>query len=1063
MSLHTVFQIYNSRGFQVVDIHGDNEFHKIENDILPVRLHCCGVDDHVPEIERSVQTQKNENRTVCHAMPYSCMPRLMVRELIQQGNEFLNAFGTKDSVADGLTPRNIIDNLPHVDFNDLKYEFGQYVQLHVTERITNTMRSRAIGAIVLGPRKIQGRYNYMSLETGQTIDGRVVAISPITDAVIARVEALGLEQNQPYRLSKMLKYEWRPGRIIDDDDAYVQQEDAAQIPGIIPTPIVPVLPDAGPNPFEPIHPAPIVPNANDTINPFAAIDPDFFDPAFAPANVDALPGADLLHDPVEEQDIQYGEEQPIDQEPPLNQGAQQDEVQGAQIDEAEGAQEDEVQGVQIDEAEGAQEDEVQGAPTVLEPIFHNEEEEIVFVEDGDETYDTDEEPESRNEERERRSEHFSVHTEEEYGRGKREKIIKSHSFLQSKFVDLKDEDKKEFFEHAWKEYHISGKTDLLERYTTGLLFAQMTAKQGIKKYGKEAEIKLIAEFKQLMEYKTFHGKKASDLTMSEKRKAANMINMIEEKINRGHTEENPVIKGRSVFNGRVQRGLYTKEETASPTVSQDAFFLTSLVDVKEGRDVAVTDIKGAYLNARMKDVVYMKITGPEVDLFCQIDPSLKVFVTYEKGKKVLYVQLDKALYGCVQSALLWYDLYATTLKDMGFELNPYDLCVGNAMIEGTQCTVCWYVDDNKISHINPKVIDDVIVKIEKKFGTMSKTRGENHDFLGMEIKFKKNKLTIGMKKHTLKAINSFMDDITRNALTPAKANLFVVNENAKKLDEKRAENFHSVNALLLFISRRCRLDIQTAVGFLCTRVAEPDEDDWLKLKRVLQYLRGTLDFVLTLGCDDITKMNSWVDVSYGIHNDCKSHTGGCISFGWGVLLTKCQKQKLNTKSSTEGEIVGVSDFMPNMIWARMFLEAQGFVLKENILHQDNQSAIKIVTNGKRSSGQKTKHMDNRYFWIKDRLESEGIKVRYCPTGVMLADFFTKPLQGNLFRKFRAVVLGYKHIDSLVIEAEETPQQERVSRKVPGGNFISSGVSPSSVGSKQVSWADVVRSGRDTNV
>ena len=125
------------------------------------------------------------------------MPRLMVRELIQQGNEFLNAFGTKDSVADGLTPRNIIDNLPHVDFNDLRYEFGQYVQLHVTERITNTMRSRAIGAIVLGPRKIQGRYNYMSLETGQTIDGRVVAISPITDAVIARVEALGLEQLSP--------------------------------------------------------------------------------------------------------------------------------------------------------------------------------------------------------------------------------------------------------------------------------------------------------------------------------------------------------------------------------------------------------------------------------------------------------------------------------------------------------------------------------------------------------------------------------------------------------------------------------------------------------------------------------------------------------------------------------------------------------------------------------------------------------------------------------------------------------------------------------------------------
>ena len=93
----------------------------------------------------------------------------------------------------------------------------------------------------------------------------------------------------------------------------------------------------------------------------------------------------------------------------------------------------------------------------------------------------------------------------------------------------------------------------------------------------------------------------------------------------------------------------------------------------------------------------MKIIGPEVDLFCNIDPTLADFVAYEKGKKVLYVQLDKALYGCVQSALLWYELYSSTLTDMGFELNPYDLCVANAELEGKQCTICWYVDDNKIS------------------------------------------------------------------------------------------------------------------------------------------------------------------------------------------------------------------------------------------------------------------------------------------------------------------------------------------------------------------------------
>jgi len=172
-----------------------------------------------------------------------------------------------------------------------------------------------------------------------------------------------------------------------------------------------------------------------------------------------------------------------------------------------------------------------------------------------------------------------------------------------------------------------------------------------------------------------------------------------------------------------------------------------------------------------------------------------------------------------------------------------------------------------------------------------------------------------------------------------------VKEDSPLLDEARADNFHSIAAKLLYISRRCRLDIQTALGYLTTRVSCPNEDDWAKLRRVLQYLRGTMDECLILGGDSIGSMESWVDAAYGVHNDMKSHTGGCMSWGLGVLLTMCIKQRLNVKSSTEAEVVGVSDFLPNMIWARMFIEAQGYSIDENILHQDNMSAMKIKTNG----------------------------------------------------------------------------------------------------------------------
>ncbi len=155
------------------------------------------------------------------------------------------------------------------------------------------------------------------------------------------------------------------------------------------------------------------------------------------------------------------------------------------------------------------------------------------------------------------------------------------------------------------------------------------------------------------------------------------------------------------------------------------------------------------------------------------------------------------------------------------------------------------------------------------------------NFLAWIFSSKKKKVIVGMKNHTLKAINSFGEDITRNASTPANPYLFKVRD-APKFSEEKGDIFHIVTAQLLFVGNRCRLDIKTAVAFLCTRVASPDGDDWKQLRRVLQYLRGTIDLKLTLGGDDITKMESWINVSYGIHEDCRSHTGGVISWGWGV-------------------------------------------------------------------------------------------------------------------------------------------------------------------------------------
>ena len=168
----------------------------------------------------------------------------------------------------------------------------------------------------------------------------------------------------------------------------------------------------------------------------------------------------------------------------------------------------------------------------------------------------------------------------------------------------------------------------------------------------------------------------------------------------------------------------------------------------------------------------------------------------------------------------------------------------------------------------------------------------------------------------------------------------------------RRQILHHWAAKLLYVSKHCRLDVQLSIRFLCSRVTKSTEEDWFKLKKVLRYLKHTLNRKLIIGADDISLMNIFIDASYAIHDDMRSHTGGCIIFCRGALMSKSIKQKLTTKSSCEAELVGTSNYAPSAIYARLLLSTQEYEIKPSILNQDNESAIKLERNGKASSGQR---------------------------------------------------------------------------------------------------------------
>ena len=141
----------------------------------------------------------------------------------------------------------------------------------------------------------------------------------------------------------------------------------------------------------------------------------------------------------------------------------------------------------------------------------------------------------------------------------------------------------------------------------------------------------------------------------------------------------------------------------------------------------------------------------------------------------------------------------------------------------------------------------------------------------------------------------------------------------------------------------------------------------------------------------------------------KGHTGGMMSLGRGAIITASTKQKINTRSSTEAELVGVDDVMSKVLWTRYFIEAQGYNVKLSTIYQDNQSTILLENNGQASS-KRTKHINVRYFFVTDRVKSKEVTIQYCPTKEMKADFFTKPLQGRLFYKLRAEVMNMEYND-----------------------------------------------------
>ena len=523
----------------------------------------------------------------------------------------------------------------------------------------------------------------------------------------------------------------------------------------------------------------------------------------------------------------------------------------------------------------------------------------------------------------------------------------------------------------------------------------------------------LKEFAQLEEKKVYHPVRPEylhQLSKTQQKKILRGSMLIKDKF--APNGKFIKTKGRFVTGGhRQDRTLYSKEETSSPTASHTAVMIVIALAALEGRKVMTADIGGAFLNAEMPldpegDPIMVRLSKLESDLLCQIKPDYDAF---RNKDGTIVMHLDKALYGCLESAKAWYNKLRSDLESIGFVVNPNDQCVFNADKSTSggkfdeQITVVIHVDDilaTSKSELGIEILEEFLIG---QYAEIKATHGRVHEYLGMIINFETpGEVVISMPSFTTDLVSG----IEGSATSPANNDLFTVDEKSPLLDSQRAMRFHSDTASLLYLGKRTRPDLLLAVSFLSTRVNAPTEQDWVKLQRVLRFLKCTKEKSITLRPDEKLSIYAYVDASYAPHLDAKSHGGIYVTFGRGPIFVKSAKHKIVSKSSTEAEFITLASAMSEIIWIRDFLSLQGYDMEPATIFQDNQSAIVLASRAK-SHSERTKHISVRYFFVHEKVSKGEALLKYLRTQDMLADVLTKPLQGELFHRLSDEILNWK--------------------------------------------------------
>lgn len=442
-------------------------------------------------------------------------------------------------------------------------------------------------------------------------------------------------------------------------------------------------------------------------------------------------------------------------------------------------------------------------------------------------------------------------------------------------------------------------------------------------------------------------------------------------------------RARLVAKGFSQVEGIDYEDIFSPVVRYEMVRIMFALAALSKWHMRSVDVKTAFLYGELDEELYME--QPEG------------FAVQGQERKVF--RLKRALYGLKQAALQWWRALDKSMSKLGFRRLKSDSGIFVLSgLKGPKVTAIVYVDD--AIFMGPDIHQVDMVKAMFMDIWECQDLGETKEFLRMKIHRQGNTIILEQKEYLRKVLERFNMHNARSVPTPLPMG-YTPSPNSQPVDEQLRTHYQQVIGSLLYLMLGTRPDIAFAVTKMSQFASNPSEEHYQKALYICRYLVGTADYSLIYGTID-SGLIAFADADWGSDpHTRRSNTGYLVLIGGAAVSWNSRAQKTRALSSTEAEYMSLSDACRQLVWMHSLLSEMRIHIRSIPLCGDNQGAIFIASNAVQEK--RTKHIDIRYHYIREVVESGKVKLYFVQTEENLADMFTKNLSRDKFLYCRSTL------------------------------------------------------------